>query len=422
VCAQQHTSLHHVRFGGRTQTWHTCAKECCALCGNREAYHQVVQRDGDWVFENCTAHARTWCAAGDRGGLKDAAWLSPADDGTDQCVPPAPPPRTCTARCCGGSVLDAGTASSPAQCDAQGQEVCAAHQTTLHHVRFDGNEQSPHPCAAECCALCENRMAYHQVTQADGDWVFENCADHAAAWCAQGDRGGLNDAAWVGLKTDGTNQCVPPPGYCVMQCHDGHEEATHVTAEQQCWDATHAACARHAGTEVLTLDGRELYRRPLHTCTVSCCDGAVVGPVNSESAAHCIYQDGPPLCAQRGSGLNHVRYDGALVKEYPCPRLCFTHCCDGRQGETWFNSQGECSNWAGAFCGNVKVNTIHYPKYNVIYNADSCRCCAKCRNRSNAYNVGPQVNCTDRARDWCSVRDRGGLQNAFWGWCPDPPN
>jgi len=106
----------------------------------------------------------------------------------------------------------------------------------------------------------------------------------------------------------------------------------------------------------------------------------------------------------------------------PPPQLCYTHCCDGREGETWFSSQGDCWNWAGAFCGNVKINTIHFPKYNVIYNADSCRCCAKCGNRSNAYNMGPFVNCTDRARDWCSRSDRGGLQNAFWGWCPDPPN
>jgi hypothetical protein len=105
------------------------------------------------------------------------------------------------------------------------------------------------------------------------------------------------------------------------------------------------------------------------------------------------------------------------------PPVCFVHCCDDRQRETQqFSAESGCRDWADWFCGNIKVNTIHFPKGNVIYNADSCRCCAKCRKRQNAYNIGREVNCTERARNWCSQNDRGGLENAYWGWCPDPPH
>lgn len=75
ACAGQGTTLHHVRFGGREQSWHACAKECCAHCTSRSAYHQVLEQNGEWVFEHCTDQARAWCAVGDRGGLADAAWL-----------------------------------------------------------------------------------------------------------------------------------------------------------------------------------------------------------------------------------------------------------------------------------------------------------------------------------------------------------
>jgi hypothetical protein len=42
---------------------------CWARCNNREAYHSVVG-----VTQDCTQHARVYCAQSDRGGLRDAAW------------------------------------------------------------------------------------------------------------------------------------------------------------------------------------------------------------------------------------------------------------------------------------------------------------------------------------------------------------
>jgi len=428
ACAGQGTTLHHVRFAGRNQAWHSCAKECCALCKSRSAYHQVLQRDGDWVFEQCTDEARAWCGVSDRGGLADAAWLAPENNGTDQCVPPESPASgsTCTARCCGGGVFDAGAATSAAQCDAQGQQVCAAHNATLHHVRFAGEAQAAHPCASECCALCGNRTAYHEVTQPDGGWVFENCADYAGSWCAQSDRGGLVDAAWAGLKTDGTDQCVPPAGYCSMQCHDGYADATHVTTEQQCFDATQSVCARHGGTEVLTLDARELYRRPVHTCTVRCCDGAVVGPVNSDSAAACLYQDAPPLCSNRGSTLNDVRYDGALIKQYDCPKTCTARCCGGNilRGPDVTTEQ-QCAEWSWGTCQAYGSTDDHVRFDGVLTRDHTCTCCALCGPKhgvsgSQGFTVFRAIdtgddNCAAVANNFCASQSRS-LTGAKWGF------
>lgn len=50
-----------------------------------------------------------------------------------------------------------------------------------------------------CCALCWNRSEFYQMVG-----VTENCAYWASAWCSQGTRGGLFDAAW--------GSCNPPPG------------------------------------------------------------------------------------------------------------------------------------------------------------------------------------------------------------------
>ncbi len=137
------------------------------------------------------------------------AWRAYSCESPDEgCQPPLEKP--CTARCCGGSVRNARGATVPEQCDEQGQAACARRHVSLHHTRFDTEAQQWHPCSQECCALCGNRTAYHQDTQPDGDWVFEDCSDYAAVWCDVGDRGGLVDAAWTAPRNDGTDQCVPP--------------------------------------------------------------------------------------------------------------------------------------------------------------------------------------------------------------------
>lgn len=45
-------------------------------------------------------------------------------------------------------------------------------------------------------------------------------------------------------------------------------------------------------------------------------------------------------------------------------------------------------------------------------------CCAWCWNRERYHLVeGVVSSCTDRARDYCGVGDRGGLFDAAWGDC-----
>lgn len=52
--------------------------------------------------------------------------------------------------------------------------------------------------------------------------------------------------------------------------------------------------------------------------------------------------------------------------------------------------------------------------------ASAYGCCALCWNRQRYHLVqGVDSFCTDRARDYCAVGDRGGLYDAAWGHC-DP--
>ena len=44
-------------------------KACWAKCKNRQAYHEV-----DGVTQDCTVHAKAYCAVGDRGAFEDAMW------------------------------------------------------------------------------------------------------------------------------------------------------------------------------------------------------------------------------------------------------------------------------------------------------------------------------------------------------------
>jgi hypothetical protein len=135
------------------------------------------------------------------------SWYS-CDSQDDGCEPP--PAKTCTARCCGGEVHELAPATDVAECEVNGHAWCATKNTTLHHARFGGDAQQWHPCATECCAKCGNREAYHQVVQPDDDWVFVHCTEYANAWCEAGDRGGLDDAAWLPPRNDGTDRCVSP--------------------------------------------------------------------------------------------------------------------------------------------------------------------------------------------------------------------
>lgn len=80
----------------------------------------------------------------------------------------------------------------PTACHDSSQAMCDAHE---HVKRSEWNESLVWERPNTCWAKCWNREAYHQVD------VPQDCAAHAANYCDEGDRGGLEDAAW--------SQCRP---------------------------------------------------------------------------------------------------------------------------------------------------------------------------------------------------------------------
>jgi hypothetical protein len=64
---EAHGHVRRAEWDGRTA--YERDRVCWAKCRNRDAYHEV-----EGVTQDCTAHARDYCAAGSRGGLQDAAW------------------------------------------------------------------------------------------------------------------------------------------------------------------------------------------------------------------------------------------------------------------------------------------------------------------------------------------------------------
>jgi len=64
-----------------------------------------------------------------------------------------------------------------------------------HVKRSEWNGQLVWERPNGCWAKCINREAYHLVE------VAQDCAVHAGNYCAEGDRGGLEDAMW--------SQCQP---------------------------------------------------------------------------------------------------------------------------------------------------------------------------------------------------------------------
>jgi hypothetical protein len=228
---------------------------------------------------------------------------------SESCYPDDGPGRSCTARCCGGAVLGAGTATNFARCDAQGQAVCRGHGTSLHHVRFNGRDPARsawHPCPQECCGLCRNRTAYHQVTQADEGWVFENCTDHARTWCAVGDRGGLKDAAWLQPRNDGTDQCRLPP-----VCGNGIRESGEACDGSDCPAGT--LCAECRACE------------PLGSCDAVCCDGTTVH-ANTSNPGNCRqFADAWNFCRDHG-GYTSLSFNGGVFATFPCLGTCYQDC------------------------------------------------------------------------------------------------
>ncbi|MEO7093616.1 MAG: hypothetical protein ABI175_10220, partial [Polyangiales bacterium] len=44
-------------------------------------------------------------------------------------------------------------------------------------------------------------------------------------------------------------------------------------------------------------------------------------------------------------------------------------------------------------------------------------CCAKCSHREVYHRVDVSIGCTDAARTYCKLNDRGSFEDAKWGSC-----
>lgn len=124
-------------------------------------------------------------SGGDGGGG------DPGGGGEPLPPPPTPTGGECAVRCCDDTLAVFGTANADECRNAYG--VCATHDHVLR-MRFNGEliYERTDACYSYCCALCVNREAYHRVVG-----VTSGCTAAAEAYCAEGTRGGLEDAAWM---------------------------------------------------------------------------------------------------------------------------------------------------------------------------------------------------------------------------------
>ena len=123
-------------------------------------------------------------------GTKRNGWIAyDAVTPSDGCVAPDPEPiGQCYARCCNGVLQGPQAVAGADACHDASQTMCAHDD---HVLRSELDEAEVWERADQCWAKCENRDAYHALAGVD-----EDCTQHASAWCDEGDRGGLQDAAW----------------------------------------------------------------------------------------------------------------------------------------------------------------------------------------------------------------------------------
>jgi hypothetical protein len=101
----------------------------------------------------------------------------------------------------------------------------------------------------------------------------------------------------------------------------------------------------------------------------------------------------------------------------PAP-TCYARCCDDALfGPLAAGDGGSCtSSSSGACDGHGYVLRARWGE-SVVYERDNF-CWAKCRARTAYHRVdGVTTGCTDHARAYCDVGDRGGLQDAMWSQC-----
>jgi hypothetical protein len=108
-----------------------------------------------------------------------------------EAIEARPPPSsvaTCSARCCDGTIFSGLDASSASACVSASSPVCERHGLVLT-ARHNG--EASYERDRFCWAKCSHREAYHRV-----EGVTSGCTEAAAAFCAQNDRGALEDAMW----------------------------------------------------------------------------------------------------------------------------------------------------------------------------------------------------------------------------------
>lgn len=111
-------------------------------------------------------------------------------------------PGECAARCCDGTLVPSIQATDEGDCVRESSPLCSAHGYVLR-ARWNGDVVYRRD--RYCWALCCNRESYQRILG-----VSQGCAEEAAAYCAESDRGGLEDAAWA--------QCTPSPGARDVPC------------------------------------------------------------------------------------------------------------------------------------------------------------------------------------------------------------
>lgn len=97
---------------------------------------------------------------------------------------------------------------------------------------------------------------------------------------------------------------------------------------------------------------------------------------------------------------------------------CYVRCCDGSlQGPIATTSASACHDASQGACeakGHVKRSEFNGAQVWERPNA----CWAKCFNRAAYHEVtGVTQDCTQHAKEYCAVSDRGGLQDAAWSQC-----
>jgi hypothetical protein len=100
----------------------------------------------------------------------------------------------------------------------------------------------------------------------------------------------------------------------------------------------------------------------------------------------------------------------------PSPNQCYVRCCDDTlQGPADTPDTQACSDASHAMC----VSHVKRIEWNGIEVWERPKACwAKCKNRA-AYHEVENItqDCTEHAKEFCSVGDRGAFEDAMWSQC-----